>query len=165
MVRASVLFLICMLCPALAIAQDTTPPSPITTLEVTTGKSTMVVAWQNTGDDGTTGNAELYEVRRSSSSITDRESADLVASGSAGSTGSWTCTDYSSLSCSSPFYVTVFLRDEAGNWSSLGTVLYRPTQGCNTSEEVICFNLLRTPRGASERTSKAEPTELIWPSA
>ncbi len=138
MVRASILFLICLLCPALAAANDQTPPDPITTLQVTTGKTTMVVAWQNTGDDGTTGNAEAFEVRRSTTTITSRHSGTVVASGPAGSSGSWTCTDYSGLSCNSPFYVAVFLKDDANNWSALGTVVYAPTQDCSSSTEVVC---------------------------
>jgi len=144
MLRSVLSVLICLLCPALAAADpDHTPPDPITVLEVSTGKTTMVVAWQNTGDDGTTGNAEAYEVRRSSTTITSRQSGQLVASGPAGTSGSWTCTDYSDLSCNSPFYVAVFLKDDHNNWSALGTVVYAPTQECNTSLEVLCFNFLR----------------------
>lgn len=145
--RTLTLTLICLLCPALAAADpDQTPPDPITNLQVTTGKTTMVVVWQNTGDDGTTGNAEAYEVRRSSTTITSRQSGQLVDSGPAGSSGSFSCSSFSSLPCNSPFYVAVFLKDDHNNWSALGTVVYAPTQSCSSSQEFSCYNLLRGSR-------------------
>jgi hypothetical protein len=157
MLRTLVVLSCLLLLPLVAAAQDTTPPATITNLEVATGKSTMVVAWQNTGDDGTDGNAVSYEVRRSQSPISDRTSAQLVASGSAGASGTWTCTDYSGLGCNSPYYVAVFLQDDAGNWSGLNAV-YTVTQDCNSSLEVICFNGLGGAR-------RATGPDLVPPSA
>ncbi len=145
MLRTLVALACVLLLPAAASTQDTTPPGTITTLEVTTGKSTMVAAWQNTGDDGSVGNAVAYEVRRSQSPIYDRTSALLVASGTADASGTWTCTDYASLGCNSPYCVSVFLQDDAGNWSGLNAV-YIVTQSCNSYMEVMCVNRLGDTR-------------------
>ncbi len=157
MLRALLALTCVLLLPASAWAQDTTPPGTITNLEVTTGKSTMVVAWQNTGDDGSVGNAVAYEVRRSQTPIYDRTSALLVASGTADASGTWTCTDYSSLGCNSPYYVAVFLQDDAGNWSGLNAV-YVVTQSCNSYMEVMCFNRLG-------ETRRPPGTDTVPPSA
>jgi hypothetical protein len=165
MLRTSILFMICLLCPALAGADpDQIPPDPITNVTVATGKTTLVVTWQNTGDDGTTGDAEEFMVRRSSTTITSRHSGTLMASGPAGSSGSFSCAGTSGLPCNTPFYVAVFLKDDHNNWSDLGTVVLQSTQSCNSIQEIFCFNLLRGSRDAG-RLDRTVVTEQSRPSA
>jgi len=141
---ALLLTLICLLCPAMASADpDQTPPDPITDVTVATGKTTMAIAWTNTGDDGTVGNAESFQVRISSTTITSRHDGQLAASGPAGSSGSQSCVGLTGLSCNSSSYVAVFLKDDHNNWSALGTVAFATTQSCSSILEVFCYNLLR----------------------
>src|SRR5687767_14379988 len=101
---------------ATALAQDTTPPADVTP-SIITGRTTAVVSWTNSRDDGSTGCATYYEVRRSSSPIDNSNfsSATLIGSGEPGCAGSPGCAEDSGLNSCSPYYFAVRLRDEAGN--------------------------------------------------
>ncbi len=68
---------------ATAETADELPPGRITDLAARTGTSagTIILNWTATGDDGSTGRAARYELRRSASAITDANwsSATIVA--------------------------------------------------------------------------------------
>ena len=102
---------------------DTTPPSAVTP-SIIVGKTTAVVNWTNSGDDGDTGCAVNYEVRRSGSPITNGNfsSATLIGSGTPGCAGSDGCADTSGLHRCTLYYFAVRLQDDAGNWSDVVSV-------------------------------------------
>jgi hypothetical protein len=150
MLRTSLLLIVSLLVPAIAAAQaDQTPPDPVTDVTAESGKTTIALIWINTGDDGSVGTAEEYQVRISTSPITNRHSGSLLASDAPGPSGSQGCANATGLACNTTFYLAVFLRDDHNNWSSLGTVVQIATQGCNTILEKQCFNLLKSPEGTS----------------
>lgn len=119
---------------------DDNGPSRISSLSVSTGKTTAVLTWTAGGGDCSSGNASTYEIRRSSGSITDTnwQSATLVATGTADTNGSPQCHDFASLSCNATYYWVVFAIDASGNRSPLGNVVSAAQKSCSNNSEVLC---------------------------
>lgn len=134
---APVALLVAFACPVHA---DDSGPSRISSLSVGTGKTTAALLWTAGGGDCTSGDALTYEIRRSTSNITDTnwQSAAVVASGSADTNGSTQCQEFSSLSCNTTYYWVVFTFDSAGNRSPLGNVVSAAQKSCGTFAEVAC---------------------------
>ncbi len=127
---------------AVASAQDVCAPAKVTTLhQELTGYHSYTIEWTNTGNDCTTGNATTFEVRRSTSSITDTnwQQADIVDSGTADPNDSTTCMGVT-LSCpATTYYYAVFLFDAAGNRSPISNVI-SAAPACHTPNiEVECY--------------------------
>lgn len=105
---------------------DATPPAAIADLTVTgvTGTS-LSLRWTAPGDDGTTGTATSYDIRYSTSPITNGNwnSATTVtgepAPAAAGSQQTFTITG---LAGSQTYYVAMKTTDDAGNVSTLSNV-------------------------------------------
>jgi hypothetical protein len=125
-----------------AAAQDICPPAKVTTLtQDLTGYHTYTIKWSNTGDDCTTGNADRYELRRSTSAITDTnwQNATIVDSGDAGANGTETCFSVT-LNCpATTYYYAVFLFDEDDNRSPLSNVVAGAPRCANPNQEVECY--------------------------
>lgn len=134
---SSVAFLLALAIPASA---DDAGPGRISTLTVSTGKTTAALTWTAGGGDCASGNASTYEIRRSGSAITDTnwQSATLAATGTSETNGNSQCHDFASLACNSTYYWVVFAIDASGNRSPLGNVVSVAQKGCGTSSEVLC---------------------------
>lgn len=132
------------LCAVSAFAQDVCAPAKVTTLSQTsTGYHTYLLGWTATGDDCTTGNATSYELRRSTSTITDTnwQSATVIASGSSATNGNADCFQSQFFSCpgATTYYYAVFLIDDAGNRSPISNVISAaPRCGAPNQEVLDC---------------------------
>ena len=108
-----------------ALAQDVCAPAKVTTLATTTYYGQIFVTWNATGDDCSTGNATTYELRVSTSTITDTnwQNATVLSTSSSATNGSqddW-CMEVNPCATTT-YYFAVFLIDEAGNRSPLSNV-------------------------------------------
>jgi len=95
--------------------------------------TTIMVGWADTGDDGTTGQAMAYEVRRSTSPITTEpawSSATVVTVGTPGPNGTWESVYDDVGSCSATFYYAVRLMDDQLNWSGIGSTITAVQTSC-----------------------------------
>jgi hypothetical protein len=138
--KRAFLLLAMMLVAAAALAQDKVQPPTISGITVDTGKTTAAIAWTAVGDACTNATLAEYDVRYSTSAITECNftSASSFASVS-GPTfpGGTDCADVSGLSCNTLYYVAWKVKDSAGNWSDIFTTTMT-TKGCNTNQEVVC---------------------------
>jgi hypothetical protein len=106
---------------------DTTPPAAIASLTVTgtTGNS-ISIRWNAPGDDGATGTASSYDIRYSTSNITNGNwsSATQVTGeptpAAAGTQQNFTITG---LSGSQTYYIAIRTTDDSGNVSTLSNVV------------------------------------------
>ncbi|HEU4365591.1 MAG TPA: kelch repeat-containing protein [Candidatus Krumholzibacteria bacterium] len=116
---------------------DGTPPAAAT-LSGFRGKTTATVNWTAPGDDGSVGTASEYDLRRSTSTITEGNfaSATQISTSAPQSAGSGECAEVSGLSACQTYYYALKTRDDACNWSALSNVLSL-TQNCSGSE-VLC---------------------------
>lgn len=120
-------------------ASDTTPPAAITDLTVPfCNPDSCTLSWTAPGDDGNTGTASSYDIRYSTSNITQANwsSASQVTGKStpsiAGASETHTITG---LSLSTTYYFAIKASDEVPNESSLSNV---PT-GTALSSSVTAF--------------------------
>lgn len=103
---------------------DTTAPSAINTLAVTAATSNSItLRWTAVGDDGATGTAASYDLRRSANAITSSNfgSATQVtgepAPAAAGTVQTFTVTG---LSAGTVYHFSIKATDDAGNTGSFG---------------------------------------------
>jgi len=129
---------------ASATLADVCPPAKITDLSVTTmGKTTAVLSFTDPGDDCNTGSAASYEVRYSTSPITESNYylASVAGTGTpAGSNGTSDCftVPLNTLTCGShAYYFAITFLDAAGNRSPVSNSPSGTTHSC-TSSEVAC---------------------------
>ncbi|MBC7186784.1 MAG: Ig-like domain-containing protein [Calditrichaeota bacterium] len=115
-----------------ATVVDNTPPAAVTNLAVgATTSSSVTLTWTATGDDGTTGTAASYDLRRSTSPITAANfDAATPVTGlgtpkAAGSTETFTVTG---LNSATTYYFALKVADDAGNKSDLSNVVMATTQ-------------------------------------
>jgi hypothetical protein len=109
-----------------ATTGDAVAPAAITTLTITgTTGTTIALRWNATGDDGTTGTATSYDIRYSTSNITNANwgSASTVtgepAPQVAGTQQTYTITG---LQPSRTYFVAIRATDNGGNVSALSNV-------------------------------------------
>ncbi len=112
---------------------DTTPPAAVSNLTASSPTdSSLKLNWTASGDDGTTGTATSYDIRYSTSAITDANWGSATqASGepaplAAGSAQSMTV---SGLSPSTLYYFAMKISDEVPNISGLSNVTSESTAG------------------------------------
>jgi hypothetical protein len=108
-------------------AGDVTPPAAIADLSITgsTGTS-LALRWTASGDDGSTGTATSYDIRYSTSTITNANwSSATPATGEPTPTAAGTVQTFtlSGLSGSQTYYVAMRVSDERGNVSTLSNVV------------------------------------------
>jgi len=102
---------------------DVCPPAKVTDLAVPlTGFHSVKLTWTDPGDDCNTGTASAYEIRFSSSAITESNyysATVLVTGGPAGANGTGDCAaEYTTnLACSTTYYFAITFTDAAGNRS------------------------------------------------
>lgn len=108
-------------------APDTVRPAALTDAQITGSTETsFALRWTATGDDSLTGTATSYDVRYSTSPITNANWASATqATGeptplAAGTTQTWTLTG---LTRQTTYYVAIKVIDEAGNASALSNSL------------------------------------------
>lgn len=114
--------------------EDTTPPAAVTDLEVIaieTTSSSITLMWTATANNGNeldSGPAFLYDIRYSTSPITDADfdsaalvSCDPFPTADLGQPEMVTVGDLSELT---GYYLALKVRDLAGNWSDLSNVVF-----------------------------------------
>lgn len=116
-----------LLIPIAAFAFDTTPPARVTNLAIDgLGPHTAVLTWTVSGDDSMTGQAVNFQVRYSTSPITEANwnSAQVFCSGTPGTAGTNTCCGDGSevLNPSTTYYFAIRFWDEVDNESILSNV-------------------------------------------
>jgi len=114
---------------------DTTPPANVTNLAVSeTTANSINLTWTAPGDDENTGTASQYDIRYSTSLITEANWAsatqciDEPAPQPAGNLESFTVTG---LSSDTAYYFALKTRDEVPNWSGLSNVVNATTVANN----------------------------------
>lgn len=112
---------------------DTTPPAAVTDLTVTGFSFTsLTLSWTAPGDDGNLGAATEYDIRYSTSTITEAnwDSATRCINRptpqSAGSSEGFTVTG---LSSGATYYFGLKTADEIPNWSDLSNIPWGVTSG------------------------------------
>jgi phosphodiesterase/alkaline phosphatase D-like protein len=110
---------------------DTMPPSPVTNLAAGAATTTAVVlTWVAPGDDGAVGTAMQYDLRYSTSVITEESFAGATrvrgvrAPEAAGQAETATVTG---LTAGTTYYFALKTGDEASNWSAISNVPSRST--------------------------------------
>ncbi len=127
----------------ITVLPDDTPPAAVTDLTVTTLQDTQAtVSWTNTGDDGTTGNADVVHLAWSTTPITTEnwDQANIVTDISAGNTGTTQHFVLSGLAPATDYYFAVKVLDSSGEVSSLSNVASAQTltgSRINLSAETI----------------------------
>ncbi len=114
---------------------DATPPSAISNLSASANNNSSIeLTWTATGDDGSTGTANSYELRYSSNPITatNFSSATLVNTSAPQTSGASESITVTGLSCEQLYYFAIEAIDEAGNRSGLSNVANATTTTCGT---------------------------------
>ena len=105
---------------------DVTPPAAVTNLATSMiSDQNLALTWSAPGDDGMSGQATAYDMRRSTTPLTEATfgSATSIPLTSPGASGSSQATVISGLSPGVTYFFAIKTRDDAGNWSLLGNVL------------------------------------------
>ncbi len=104
---------------------DNTPPSPITDLSAIGSETDIVLSWTAPGDDGNTGTATGYEIRKALSEITEAnwEDAELLPGPpwplAAGSLQDFTVDE---LELGNIYYFAIKAYDENDNYAEISNV-------------------------------------------
>jgi hypothetical protein len=120
---------------------EATPPAAIANISVSASSSTaLTLSWTAPGDDGSVGTASQYDLRYSTSTITDANwSSATQVSGEptpkvAGSAESFQVTGLTPLVT---YYFAIKTADEVPNWSALSNVAYGTTSNETTPPATI----------------------------
>jgi len=110
---------------------DTTPPSAVTNLSVQSidsGRATL--SWTATGDDGNSGTALSYDLRYSTSTITNSnfDSAQKAGTPAPKPAGSTELVTVMGLNSQTTYYFALKVIDDAGNKSTLSNVVSGTTK-------------------------------------
>ena len=138
-----------------AQAVDVTPPAAVTTLATGTVTSTSVhLTWTAPGDDGTTGTAHLYDIRYSTSAISEANftSASAVTGvptpAIAGTSQSVTVNG---LTPNTPYHFAMKTADEVPNLSGLSNEVQATTaQTADASPPAAITDLDATPADSTD---------------
>lgn len=140
---------------------ETIAPSPITDFAVgSPTASTLTLTWTASGDDGTSGTASVYDIRYSTSTITEASwnSATQVsgepAPSASGSAESFAVTG---LSQSTTYYFAIKVADEVPNWSGLSNIPNGATLTADTPPATIANLGLSNPTDNSLTLSWTAP--------
>jgi M6 family metalloprotease-like protein len=121
-----------------AISQPdvTAPAAPALTFGA--GRTTAAVSWMAPGDDGSSGSASVYDLRRSTAPITGANfaQAGVVPTGPPGPAGTPECASLMSLPRCTTQYFALRVLDDLGNASPLA--FGQVTTSCAGSQEVSC---------------------------
>ncbi|UCC44746.1 MAG: fibronectin type III domain-containing protein, partial [Candidatus Zixiibacteriota bacterium] len=124
-----------------ATGVEVTPPAFVSNLNAgNETETTVTLTWTATGDDGNVGTASQYDIRYSTSSITEQnwDSAVEVTGeptpGVAGTPESFVITG---LGSDTVYYFAIKVADEVPNWSELSNVASRRTSPDQTPPAAI----------------------------
>ncbi|MFH1679504.1 MAG: fibronectin type III domain-containing protein [Candidatus Eisenbacteria bacterium] len=106
---------------------DTIPPAAVSDLSLLAyDERSVLVGWTSPGDDGMTGTAYAYDVRRSTSPLSEDSWGTAVAVPGAprpASAGSRDSLSIRSLTFGTTYYIALKTRDTTGLWSDLSNVV------------------------------------------
>jgi len=121
-----------------ALAQDKVQPNTVT-LGAGRGLTSLAVTWNAPGDACTNATVAEYDLRMSSSPITECSftGESSLSAPSPASPGTPHCVAVTGLTCNTTYYFAFKSKDSAGNWSDISTLTVA-TRACNTSQEVEC---------------------------
>ena len=132
---------------------DTTPPAAVIDLASSNPTRTSIdLSWTAPGDDANTGTASTYDIRYSTSPITDTNWGSATqcigepAPSAAGSAETFTVTGLSNLTT---YYFTLKTADKVSNWSTLSNVASGTTQN---SPPVLSDGAVSPTRGYASTT-------------
>lgn len=109
---------------------DVTAPSAITLYSTGAGKDFVTLAWQSTGDDATTGKAQYFDLRVSTSTITSgtfSATPDVSGEPYPSTNGTWHFMKVPNLSPSTTYYFAIKAVDDGGNASTMSNVVSKTT--------------------------------------
>jgi Tfp pilus assembly protein PilV len=145
------------------ISNDVTAPATISDLALSGATETSIdLDWTAPGDDGSSGTATSYDVRYSTSLITEANwSSAIQATGepapsAAGSSESMTV---SGLSGGTTYYFAMKTSDDAGNISSISNV---PSLATTALIQIIFEETFPAADGAWNGTSDTSQDEATW---
>ncbi len=117
---------------------DCLAPAAVTDLSPSWGKTTAVLAWTAPGDDGNSGTATEYDLRRSGSTInaSNFSSATRITTSAPQVAGSAECASLTGLQAGHAYYFALKTADDYGNWSDLSNLPSGSTH--SSGPEVIC---------------------------
>ena len=111
---------------------DATPPAAVSDLAATTATSNLVtLTWTAAGDDGNTGTASTYDIRYSTSAITDANwgsATQCSGEPTPNVAGSAETLNVTGLSPNTLYYFAMKTADEVFNWSGLSNVVSKKTE-------------------------------------
>ena len=126
------------------IGADLTPPAPITDLAASNPTSNSInLTWTAPGDDGNSGTASQYDIRYSTSNITETNWGDATqctgepTPKSAGNSESFVVTG---LNPNTTYYFAVKTADEVPNWSLISNVPSTTTTSAGTIQFVGSYD-------------------------
>lgn len=104
---------------------DCVPPAPVCDLAAAGGCTLNHLSWTAPGDNGGIGQATAYDLRYSTSLITDAtfSSCSQLSVSAPQTPGSSETVDHTVGSCSSTYYYALKTRDENSNWSRMSNVV------------------------------------------
>lgn len=142
------------LAAATVAAPDTTAPSTVTDLTIVSATTVgLRIAWTAPGDDGTSGTATAYDVRRSELPITGEnwDAAAPVASAPVpAAAGSFQTCLVAGLAEGSTHHVALRTCDEAGHWSGISNV------AAGTTDSFAVGDFVDVPAGTFTMGSPAD---------
>lgn len=137
---------------------DRTPPAAVTDLKIR-GRdiSFVVLQWTAPGDDGAIGQATAYDLRSSTSPITEEtfSAATSIPTRAPGIAGTIEVITVTKLPPGQGQFFAVRARDEAGNWSSLT----KPVETKTKSQDLVPPDPVRNLRVTA---STADSVTLGW---
>ena len=143
---------------------DLVPPAPVCNLYASGGCTANHLSWTAPGDNGSVGTATAYDLRYSTSTITDANfsSCSQLSVSAPQGPGQTEYADHTVGTCSSTYYYALKTRDENSNWSRISnvtsahTVCLGPNQYCDESMRPVAGRhfefLLGTPVPNPTRT-------------
>jgi hypothetical protein len=131
--------------------RDVRRPAAIGDLSVEAlGRHTVTLMWTAPGDDSLSGTANEYDLRYSTTTITDANfgSATQVTIGAPDTSGTAECAGVSDLNVCTTYYFAIKTADEVGNWSAISNVPSGKTR-CSGTTEVFCEEGLMAQGGGA----------------
>ncbi len=125
---------------------DVTPPSAVADLRGngSPGRTSVPLAWTAPGNDGSVGEATGYDLRYSTSPITDAnfascpQAANVPVPQAAGGTDTFTITG---LTPSTTYYFAIKAFDDGGNYAAISNIFSTTTMAVDTQAPNVVSNL------------------------
>lgn len=137
---------------------DTVAPAAVSDLSLTIHCTSMDVSWTAPHDDAANEPTAYYELRQSSSTITQNNwwQAQIVASGAGPAPGTAMSYSATGLGMGQRLYFVVLTQDEGHNWSALSNLPYGQTPNTPYCEDLLTFGGPDAP-GAPTAFAMAPP--------